>query len=70
MSDVKWIKLTTGMFDDEKIKLISDLPEADAIQLIWIRLLVLAGKVNDNGKIYLSENIPYTDEMLAAIFGS
>lgn len=68
MSDVKWIKLTTSMFDDEKIRLIERMPDADTILMIWIKLLVQAGKVNSSGSIFLSENIPYTDEMLATIF--
>lgn len=68
MAEVNWIKITTGIFDDEKIKLIDDLPESDAIFVIWIKLLILAGKVNENGALYLNEDIPYTDEMLATIF--
>lgn len=68
MSEVKWIKLLTGMFDDEKIKLIEAIPEADMILIIWIKLLTLAGKKNMHGYIFLTENIPYTDEMLATIF--
>lgn len=69
MSSVKWIKLSTQMFEDEKIKLIEQMPEADTILIIWVKLLSQAGKANANGYIYLSENIPYTDEMLATIFG-
>jgi len=68
MSDVKWIKLSMKMFEDEKIKLIEHMPEADTMLVIWIKLLSQAGKSNDNGYIYLSENIPYTDEMLSTIF--
>lgn len=68
MSDVKWIKLTTSIFDDEKIRIIESMPDADAILIIWIKLLTLAGKANANGYIYLTEKIPYTDEMLASIF--
>lgn len=68
MGDVKWIKLLTEMFDDEKIKLIEAIPEADMILVIWIKLLTLAGKKNMNGYIFLTENIPYTDEMLSTLF--
>ncbi|MEH6941500.1 phage replisome organizer N-terminal domain-containing protein [Bacillus sp. JJ722] len=68
MSDVKWIKLSTHMFDDEKIRLIETMPDADTILVVWIKLLAQAGKTNATGYIYLSENIPYTDEMLATIF--
>lgn len=56
------------MFEDEKIKLIEQMPDADTILIIWVKLLSQAGKTNASGYIYLSENIPYTDEMLAAIF--
>jgi predicted phage replisome organizer len=68
MAEVKWIKLTVGMFDDEKIQLIQSMPEGDAILVIWIRLILLAGKCNCGGYIYFSESIPYTDEMLSTIF--
>jgi len=68
MADVKWIKLTTDMFEDEKIDFISSLPEADAILVIWIRLLTHAGKCNAGGYIYLTEKIPYTEDMLAHKF--
>lgn len=68
MAEVKWIKITTTMFDDEKIRLIEAMPEKDTVLIIWIKLLVLAGKCNNNGFIYLSENIPYTEEMLATLF--
>lgn len=68
MSDVKWIKLSTQMFEDEKIRLIESMPEADTILIVWVKLLSQAGRANNNGYIYLSENIPYTDEMLSTIF--
>lgn len=68
MAEISWIKLKTTMFDDEKIRLIQSLPEADAILVIWIRLLVLAGKTNDDGLIYIQRNMPYTEEMLATLF--
>jgi predicted phage replisome organizer len=67
-NDVKWIKITTNMFDDEKIKLIESMPDKDAILIIWIKLLVQAGRTNANGYIFLNEKIPYTEEMLATIF--
>jgi predicted phage replisome organizer len=68
MAEVKWIKLSVNMFEDEKIRLIESLPEADTILIIWVKLLSQAGKTNASGYIYLSERIPYTDEMLATIF--
>lgn len=68
MGNIKWIKLSTNMFEDEKIRLIEQMPDADTILVIWIKLLSQAGKTNASGYIYLAENIPYTDEMLATIF--
>lgn len=68
MGNIKWIKLSTNMFEDEKIRLIEQMPDADTILIIWVKLLSQAGKTNASGYIYLAENIPYTDEMLATIF--
>ncbi|WP_439874832.1 phage replisome organizer N-terminal domain-containing protein [Bacillus mycoides] len=68
MSEVKWIKLSTSMFEDEKIRLIESMPEADTLLIIWIRLLAQAGKTNASGYIFLSKNIPYSDEMLSTLF--
>lgn len=67
MSDVKWIKLSVNMFNDEKIKLIRTMPEGDKIIVTWVQLLCLAGKTNDGGGIYMGQNIYYTDEMLATL---
>jgi predicted phage replisome organizer len=66
--EIKWIKLATNIFDDEKILLIEQLPEGDGIIVIWFKLLTLAGKQNNNGFFMLSDRIPYTLEMLSAIF--
>lgn len=68
MADIKWFKITTDMFEDEKLRLIDALPERDTIHYVWIRLLAQAGKSNANGFIFLNENIPYTEEMLSTIF--
>ena len=68
MAEVKWIKITTSMFEDEKIDYIESLPEADAILIVWIKLLTLAGKCNAGGYVFLTETIPYTEEMLAHKF--
>ena len=65
---VKWIKLSTTMFEDEKIRLIESMPEADTLLIIWIKLLAQAGKTNASGYIFLNENIPYTEDMLATLF--
>lgn len=68
MADVKWIKITTDIFDDEKILLIESLPESDSIIVIWFKLLCLAGKMNNSGVFMMNDSIAYTDEMLATVF--
>ena len=67
MVEISWIKLSVNIFDDEKMKLIDEMPENDAIFRIWVYLLSLAGKTNDSGLVYLSNHIPYTDEMISAL---
>ena len=68
MGKVKWIKIVTDIFDDEKMLLIESLPSADSIIVIWFKILCLAGKNNNSGVFLLNDRIPYTDEMLATIF--
>lgn len=67
-SDVKWIKIATDIFDDEKIIIIESQPDADAMIVIWFKILALAGKVNTSGVLMINDRIAYTDEMLATIF--
>lgn len=67
MADVKWIKITTDIFDDEKILLIESLPDSYAIITVWFKLLCLAGKQNNSG-VFMMGKIAYTDKMLATIF--
>lgn len=62
---VEWVKITTNMFDNRKIRFLRKLPEGNNIVLIWVMLLTLAGRCNAGGMIFLSENIPYTKKMLA-----
>lgn len=68
MADINWIKLRVDMFDDEKIKIIQSMPEGDAILVIWIRIIALAGKCNAKGLVLIEDEFPYSDEMLATIF--
>ena len=67
MAEVRWIKIVTDVFDDEKILMIETMPEADTVIVIWFKLLCLAGKQNNSGVFQLGQ-MPYTDEMFATIF--
>ena len=65
MGDISWIKIDVRMFENRKIRYLRKLSEGDSIVLIWIMLLTLAGRCNAGGRIYLTETIPYTHQMLA-----
>ena len=67
MAEVKWIKIVTDVFDDEKILVIESMPEADGLIVIWFKLLCLAGKQNNSGVFQMGQ-MPYTDEMFSTIF--
>ena len=69
MAGVEWVKITTGMFDNRKIKHLRRLPDGNNIVLIWVMLLTMAGRCNAGGMIFLTENIPYTPKMLADELG-
>lgn len=66
--EIKWIKLDVGLFDDEKIKLIQAMPDGNALIVIWLQLLCLAGRVNSDGFLLLTPEVPYTEDMLSATF--
>ena len=70
MADVKWIKLSVDMFNNRKIRQIEFMPEGTSVLLVWVKLLCLAGQCNDNGNIYLTKEIPYTEEMLSQQFNT
>lgn len=67
MADIKWIKLSVEMFDDEKIKLLESLPDGDTLIVIWCKLLTMAGKGNHSGYIMLTEQFAYNDDMLVTV---
>lgn len=67
-NDVKWIKIVTDIFDDEKMQIIDAMPEHDAIIVIWFKLLCLAGKQNNSGVFGGVNCLAYNDEMFAAVF--
>ena len=68
MRERKVVKLRVDMYEDIKFKIIDMKPERDLIHYVWTRLVTLAGKVNLEGDLYMSKNIPYTIETLAIEF--
>jgi predicted phage replisome organizer len=67
MNDILWLKLYTGIFENEKLKLIESMEMRDVIVCLLIKLYIQAAKTNDRGLIYLNKNTPYTNEMLSII---
>lgn len=68
MSEVKWISIATDVFNDEKMCAIESLQDGLSIELVWFKILCLAGTCNENGFLMISRDIPYTDEMMAKHF--
>ena len=67
MADVKWIKIVTDIFDDEKILLIEALPNGSEYVLIWFKLLCLAGKLNSGGALIVGDGIALDAQALATL---
>ena len=69
MGEVQWIRLYIDMFDKRKIKKLRRLPAGNELLLIWVMLLATAGKCNAGGMIYITEDVPFTEEDLADELG-
>ncbi|AVK48202.1 replication protein [Clostridium sp. MF28] len=68
MKERKYVKFRVDMYDDTKFKIIDRMSNRDLIHYVWNRMVVLAGKVNQEGELYMSRNIPYTVETLSIEF--
>ena len=68
MNDVKWIKLYVSLLDDDKMIALETLPEGTMLELIWFKLLCLAGSCNRGGCLSFSADVPYTEQMMARRF--
>lgn len=60
-----WVKLHTGIFDNDKIVYIEGLEHGAEIVLIWIKLLVFCGRTNNGGFLRISDRIPHNAATLA-----
>ena len=68
MRERKYVKFRVDMYSDTKFKIIDRMPERDLVHYVWNRVVLLAGKVNREGDLYISKNLPYTIETLAIEF--
>lgn len=65
MADIKWIALALNVFDNRKIKQIASMPKGDSLIVIWLKMLCLAGKINQSGRLMLTAKKPYNANTLA-----
>ena len=68
MDGVKWFKMFVGFHNNRKIKQLKRLPNGAEYVCAWVYLLDLAASTNDDGLVYFTKEMPYTEEMLAAEF--
>ena len=69
MADVKWIKVPTDIFDDEKIRDLEKYNDCDAYICLWLNILCHSKLKNIHGqKEFKIANIELTDEVLQAAF--
>lgn len=61
----EWFKVSIGIFGNPKIKQIRALPDGNSIFLVWFGLLAIAARCNNNGLLYITKKIPYTEDSLA-----
>lgn len=67
MNEVFWIRLFCAEFDDPRWLAIEQMPDADAVQIIYVRMLMLAGRCNAGGLLLLHESLPYDVTTLSAV---
>jgi predicted phage replisome organizer len=64
--ELKWIKMDTGLFGNNRaIRQIEGMADGDSLLVIWFKLMLLAGRTGEGGRIELIPNTPTTPRMLA-----
>ena len=59
MSQVGWIKLSTDIFSNRKIKILLKEREGDTYLRIWVQILTIAGECNRDCGLYISDKTPF-----------
>lgn len=67
-NEVKWIHIASDIFDDEKMYAIETQQDGYLLELVWFKILCLAGRCNENGFLTINNKVAYTNEMLAKVF--
>jgi predicted phage replisome organizer len=60
-----WLKLKKDFFDSHRIKIIEDMPNGKDYVLFYLKLMCEA--TSHQGRLRFSENIPYSESMLASL---
>ena len=68
MRERRYVKFKLDIYDDTKTKIIDQKPERDFIHYFFARSIILAGKTDKEGDLYMAEDIPYTIDTLAIEF--
>lgn len=68
-TDIRWIKVSVNLFSDDKIRLIRAMEHGNDFILIWLQLLLLAGRVNRDGFLVITNShVPYSEKDMAVMF--
>ena len=65
MKGLRWFQTKVGLFQDPRIMYLLNQPHGDSYFVIWFYLKDLAGMINDDGYIYVSEGQAMPTELLA-----
>ena len=65
MKGLRWFQTKVGLFQDPRIMYLLNQPHGDSYFVIWFYLKDLAGMINDDGYIYVSERQAMPTELLA-----
>ncbi|MBR5594027.1 MAG: phage replisome organizer N-terminal domain-containing protein [Bacteroidaceae bacterium] len=66
MAEAEWIKLYLKTFrTSRKISAIERMKNGDTIIVIWLKLLCLAGEINDDGAVYITPQMPFDSVSLS-----
>ncbi|WP_168059444.1 phage replisome organizer N-terminal domain-containing protein [Megasphaera sp. SW808] len=65
MKALRWFQTKVGLFQDPRMMYLLNQPHGDSYFVIWFYLKDLAGMINDDGYIYVSERQAMPTELLA-----
>lgn len=65
MKGLRWFQTKVGLFQDPRMMYLLNQPHGDSYFVIWFYLKDLAGMINDDGYIYVSERQAMPTELLA-----